>query len=233
MNIRIETWLGHEIRFVDFAKASGYIPILEYLNNGEFITETFVTGNAGEYLALVNDGKLLYVSHWYGESDNILVPNVARTVKSILNSGTKLADAFANSLKILLDSHHDGKLMNRLPDRICKEITDFIGYSKKEKILPTSKPAVKKIEYVYFLRADNGLTKIGRTNNLLSRMHHFTTKLPYELTESLILETENSSKLEAKLHSHFANKRVRGEWFMLDEKDISWASLLKKGDVSQ
>ena len=232
MNIRVETWLGHEINPVNLAKTSGYIPILEYLSNGECIKETFATGNTGEYLALTNNGELLYVSHWYGDSDNILVPNVARTVKSILNGETELADAFASALKILLDNHYD-KLIAGLPEGICGGVAGLIGYSKKEKTLPISKLKIKAIEYVYFLTADNGLTKIGRTSSLSSRMHHFTTKLPYKLTESLILETEDSPKLEAELHSHFANKRVRGEWFTLNDEDILLASSLGKRVVPQ
>src|SRR5690606_25797996 len=66
--------------------------------------------------------------------------------------------------------------------------------------------------YVYFLLADNGLVKIGRTKNLQERLDHFTTKLPYELTLIHSIKTNNSVETEKYYHEKFKDKRTRGEW---------------------
>lgn len=240
MNIRIEIWNGHEIRFVevesgewravaeDVAKATGYFLLDELLAGDEFIDETFTIGNCGEYLALSNKGKLLLVSHWYGGNKGIIIPNVARTVQSILVKNNPLSGELRKILESLLDDYYLRGFRCDLPKGIRKNIEHLIGYKRKKTFARKQKSTVntkKEIEYVYFLTADNGFTKIGRTKNLDERIHHFTTKLPYELEETLILKTPNSFRLESTLHKRFESKRKRGEWFLLTDDDIE---LVKK-----
>lgn len=217
-DIIIEKWLEREV-----AKACGYIPISEFLNDHENIEEVFVLGSEGEYLALTNQERLIYVSHWYGNSDNISVPNVAKTAESIIGCNAKMGDAFKDVLWELLDKYHDFPFL-KLSEKLRVKIAQLIGYKRKEVMPTNTKPSDIKpnIEYVYFLTADNGLTKIGKTTRLDERIHHFTTKLPYELTETLVLETNNCTVLETELHNKFVNKRIRGEWFNLTREDISW-----------
>lgn len=240
MNIRIENWNGHEIRFVekepsewwavaeDVAKATGYFPLDEFLTGDEFIDEAFTIGDCGEYLALSNKDRLLLVSHWYGGDKRIIIPNVARTVQSILAKNNPLSGELRKILESLLDDHYLRGFRSALPKGIRKNIEHLIGYKRKKTFVRKQKRTVntkKEIEYVYFLTADNGFTKIGRTKNLDERIHHFTTKLPYKLEETLILKTPNSSGLESTLHKRFESKRKRGEWFLLTDDDIE---LIKK-----
>jgi Meiotically up-regulated gene 113 len=73
---------------------------------------------------------------------------------------------------------------------------------------------------VYFLLADNGLVKIGRTKKLKERLDHFTAKLPYKLELIHTIFTDDSYGLEEYFHEKFKDKRQRGEWFKLDQEDI-------------
>lgn len=79
-------------------------------------------------------------------------------------------------------------------------------------------PMKKSEGWVYFLKADNGLTKIGRTKDLKKRMYHFTVKLPYELELIHAIESDYTVELEAQLHEKYKHLNVRGEWFNLNEE---------------
>lgn len=74
---------------------------------------------------------------------------------------------------------------------------------------------IKDSGYVYFLKADNGLIKIGRSKNLDKRLDHFTTKLPYKLKLVHQIKTNDTNKLEKHFHELYSNRRIRGEWFDL------------------
>jgi hypothetical protein len=76
--------------------------------------------------------------------------------------------------------------------------------------------------YVYVLRADNGLFKIGRTSNPNIRLTTLGIKLPYALTIVVILATNDMHALESDLHERFASKRKKGEWFDLGPDDIKF-----------
>ena len=74
--------------------------------------------------------------------------------------------------------------------------------------------------WVYVIQADNGLYKIGKTKDWDGRLNHFTVKLPYELVFIMRIETEDRHELESFLHEQYSDKRIRGEWFRLDDDDI-------------
>lgn len=74
--------------------------------------------------------------------------------------------------------------------------------------------------YVYVLRADNGLYKIGWAKILDKRIKKLEIVLPYELELIVSIQSENALALEGELHKHFADKRKKGEWFNLEAEDI-------------
>lgn len=81
------------------------------------------------------------------------------------------------------------------------------------------------IECVYLIRDLDvtGYTKIGRTNDLHSRLRHFGAKLPFRFQIVHIIKTDTSHAIERQLHLQFASKRVnRSEWFTLDAADVAW-----------
>lgn len=74
--------------------------------------------------------------------------------------------------------------------------------------------------YVYFLKADNGLVKIGRTKEMDERIKHLSVTLPYELELVHYIQSDNHEWAESVFQRYYAGKRVRGEWFELADKDV-------------
>lgn len=82
-----------------------------------------------------------------------------------------------------------------------------------------------RIQCVYLIRDLDvtGFTKIGRTNDLHSRLSTFGAKLPFKFQIVHIIETNDSRTLEHNLHKHFAKQRVNNsEWFALSPADVAW-----------
>jgi predicted GIY-YIG superfamily endonuclease len=80
--------------------------------------------------------------------------------------------------------------------------------------------------YVYFLRGNNGYTKIGETNHLTRRLEthkkRWTGEFAFELIWVII--THDRWGLENRLHNEFADKRRKrkqGDWFLLTDEDIA------------
>lgn len=82
--------------------------------------------------------------------------------------------------------------------------------------------------YVYILLAENGLRKIGRTNNPKSRLGSFAMS-PIEIDVEKIYAVADSLLTEKLLHEKFHSKRVRGEWFCLNESDLETMKELIRG----
>jgi len=74
--------------------------------------------------------------------------------------------------------------------------------------------------YVYVLKSDYGY-KIGKALDVTSRTKQFGVKLPFKWELVATKASSNYSKLEADLHRHFAEKRLEGEWFNLNEADLN------------
>jgi len=83
-----------------------------------------------------------------------------------------------------------------------------------------SKRIERKRGIVYLLRADNALVKIGITIDFRRRLATLNTLMPYSLEVVLLIDCDNCISLEQLLHSRFASKRIRGEWFRLCDDDI-------------
>lgn len=262
--LKVENWNGHEIRFVykegkwraadiDVARALGYIPINEFLDSGEEITQTIPVNT--EYFALTSRGRVLYVSHWYGDSDNIQIPNVAREIYSILNDENKeLADSFKQGVRNLIFKHLYNRPIDFLminikqQDEIWERLIEAVDFKKYANDLVEKITMEKKKEFkfeedfsvasengdskkkrgVYFIKADSGLTKIGKTTNLQNRLSALQTSSPCVLTLEWFIETDSEESLEQELHGVFDEKRVRGEWFLLSNDDLNWVKKLNR-----
>lgn len=76
--------------------------------------------------------------------------------------------------------------------------------------------------YVYVLKEVNGTHyKIGRTVNPNNRVKTFNVKLPFKVEYEVLIKSDDMYKLERELHNCYASKRVSGEWFALDEADLT------------
>lgn len=98
--------------------------------------------------------------------------------------------------------HHAG-----LTDSECKEFdmaTDYYD-TTEEKF---------KSDWLYFIRSEDGLTKIGRSANVANRLTRLRTGNPKEL--NLIGAIEDAGWMEKLWHHAFQMQRVRGEWFEAD-----------------
>lgn len=77
-------------------------------------------------------------------------------------------------------------------------------------------------QYVYVIQDIDvtGYYKIGRTHDLVRRLTDFNVKLPFQIGLVLVISTADAVVLETNLHHLFADKRVGGEWFALDNADL-------------
>jgi hypothetical protein len=86
--------------------------------------------------------------------------------------------------------------------------------------------------YVYLLSAvhDPTLFKIGRTSNPDDRVKTFNVKLPFPVEYVCLIQTDDMYALESELHQRYADKRVNGEFFALDEHDVTHIRQLAGGN---
>ncbi|TCI92705.1 GIY-YIG nuclease family protein [Tenacibaculum sp. M341] len=63
--------------------------------------------------------------------------------------------------------------------------------------------------------------KIGFTKNLKARLQAFRTAIPFKLTLTYYIETKHYVSLEKLIHNQFKNSRRKGEWFELEQKELT------------
>lgn len=73
---------------------------------------------------------------------------------------------------------------------------------------------------VYLLQAGD-LFKIGITRgSVKNRIKQLSTGNPINITIVSTYESDKASKVESVLHNTFKSKKVKGEWFKLEDDDI-------------
>lgn len=82
--------------------------------------------------------------------------------------------------------------------------------------------------YVYLIKSPYGY-KIGKTKNMKQRSQLFSVKLPFQIEILRYGWFEDYSAAESRYHRTYAQKRLEGEWFNLNEGDISAISVEMKG----
>lgn len=78
------------------------------------------------------------------------------------------------------------------------------------------------MKFIYLIKSNiNGddLYKIGITQNINKRLKQLRTANP-DLTLLDSFETKHGNKIESTLHNLYKNKRIDGEWFLLEELDV-------------
>jgi hypothetical protein len=81
---------------------------------------------------------------------------------------------------------------------------------------PTSGP---RAGVVYVLKSAYGY-KVGRTRNVPARMRAFGVVLPFMYTVLMCAWFDDCHEAERRYHLRYADKRINGEWFDLEEADI-------------
>ena len=79
--------------------------------------------------------------------------------------------------------------------------------------------------YVIYMDTPERYCKIGMTADLGGRLKTHQCSSPFELFVACGYFVPNMRTEEAALHAAFADKRVRGEWFRLNEEDLKLISL--------
>jgi len=77
--------------------------------------------------------------------------------------------------------------------------------------------------WVYLFHAENGLTKIGQTDNIEKRFASICHSSPIDVKKRYSCFVSNMGELERKLHRLFKKNRIRGEWFDLTDEQIQIA----------
>ena len=90
-----------------------------------------------------------------------------------------------------------------------------------EKLTGTSRASKKQSGEVYLIKANN-FYKIGATSNVKRRISEISTSIPFEISIITTITTDDMYKLEASLHDRFSEKRVNGEWFILEQSDVDY-----------
>jgi predicted GIY-YIG superfamily endonuclease len=80
--------------------------------------------------------------------------------------------------------------------------------------------------YVYLIQSSTGAYKIGRSKDPNYRIKTFGVLLPFEVEYVTLIPTNNMYSLERAMHSAYASKRLNGEWFALDDRDVMTIRLL-------
>lgn len=75
-----------------------------------------------------------------------------------------------------------------------------------------------KTSCIYVLENNLGHYKIGLTKNLERRLAQFRTALPFKFSTltKIQVDPDKAQYYETWLHRYFADKRINGEWFILD-----------------
>ncbi len=99
-----------------------------------------------------------------------------------------------------------------------RERTAFLAQATEE---PQPIKVQAREGYIYIIQG-GGFYKIGCTNDVKERINTFAPKLPFETEIIFTIKVNDKYDAENFLHTRFANKRMNGEWFTLDEDDIAW-----------
>lgn len=91
-----------------------------------------------------------------------------------------------------------------------------------------NKPTYWRGGYIYILKdiQISGLYKIGKTRNPVERMKAFGVQLPFAVELIHVIKCYSADEVERRLHSRFASKRERGEWFALSDEDVAGLKLI-------
>lgn len=103
---------------------------------------------------------------------------------------------------------------------------NIVGAKREDLYRPAETLPIGTRGYVYLLRAENGIYKIGRSAIPEARINAYNTHSPIEIELICLIKTRDMHRLEAELHRKYAAKRGRGEWFVLEVEDVEYIKSL-------
>ncbi len=107
--------------------------------------------------------------------------------------------------------------------------------SESKEILKQVDTSQSKNECVYFIVAENGLVKIGKTNNLQRRLEglQYMSPVKLELIHLIPCEHFSATRIERDLHIYFAKLRQHGEWLKINRIARKQIQAFNEFDVRQ
>lgn len=122
----------------------------------------------------------------------------------------EVLESCINTLEYYNKNNYDNDFINSLNDKIWDE--EYNSYNRIK---------VKKIKTYVYIMIDHNTKyyKIGKSDSPLKREKTLQSEKP---TIQLIYYFESYDNDEKILHQKFKDKRIRGEWFNLDENDIEY-----------
>ena len=91
----------------------------------------------------------------------------------------------------------------------------------KERFDKQEKEKVKGFVYLLKIEGKNQY-KIGVTKNLNKRLKQISPKMPFELKIEHKIKHNDIYGMEDELHNKFDDKRIKGEWFKLNDNDVNY-----------
>ena len=89
-----------------------------------------------------------------------------------------------------------------------------------KKVQPIVPPPKHKRGFVYLIRADNGLCKIGITRNLAGRLREINRVSPVAVKLISFHHSFYPGRAEKVYHEAFADRHIKGEWYALTPIDL-------------
>jgi hypothetical protein len=87
------------------------------------------------------------------------------------------------------------------------------------------------IGFVYLIRIESGLYKIGKAKDMAKRLQPFSVLFPMKWELVYQFKSNDYSAAEARLHNKFAEKRDIGEWFRLTADDVEYIKGIKDNQL--
>lgn len=139
-----------------------------------------------------------------------------------------------NVLNIQIDLRRLGYVLDEYPlqfdaDWLAVQDAGRISFDTSSQVQRNKQPG-----YVYLLQCGE-YYKIGVSQAPDKRIEQLATPPPFDLEQVCLIETDDMYGLETGLHNRFADKRVRGEWFQLEQADVDYIVSLsdKEGDYGK
>jgi hypothetical protein len=129
----------------------------------------------------------------------------------------RLIDTLGDSINQEVERRIEWRQENNSRRMSQKQIDRELSIELGEDVFETGDGDADNARYLYLFRHQNGLTKIGYSKDPHRREKTIQAEDP---RVHMLATRPGSSDQERRLHKIFADKRVRGEWFDLNETDV-------------
>jgi len=88
----------------------------------------------------------------------------------------------------------------------------------------------EKPGFIYLIKCEVGLYKIGRTKDIVSRIKMLEREIPIKMELIHNFHSNNYILAEKIMHQRYSEFRVRYEWFNLNDSHVAEIMAIKDGD---